>query len=250
MVMLMRGGPYGDKLVIFFCVGVGDKTFERFGVDPWKLLYSDRRFEEIMLLLSERGMNIDELLSQLNIDRGDLVKLLDELKKHGLIFERENKFLVAIPVLSEKSYGKIEKYLLHIADLEANVIERYYSKIVGAVKELSFGEFSNWGSLVHIIVNALILDLGVLDALNKLEESRGTHEYYSNWQRVIPFFGIENSSRIPQLGVNSNLFDNFGFSVMHSTLFTRTINVTSLMRKARDKAKLLTILFRKESIYP
>jgi len=236
--------PYGDYLVIFCCVGDGRRTIERFGINPWKLIHSNPKFEKIMCILSEKELTIRELSYKLELNEEETLKLIEKLEKGKLVERRKDKFTTTIPILTMEAFMKIEKYLEPIAEQEAEAIEVNYNYIKEKVMNLPFSKDFNWKYLAHIIIDALILDFGVLHEIERLEEETGIRKLYSHWQKIIPFLGFENRFEIPHLGVNSNKFNSFGISILHSTLFTRKVSITEIAKKFENNVELLSLLLK------
>ncbi|KPV62458.1 MAG: hypothetical protein AOA65_1820 [Candidatus Bathyarchaeota archaeon BA1] len=246
----MAKRPYGDHKVIFFCVGDGRKLVGRFGANPWELLYSKPEMERIMLLLGDGGKPLLDLLAHLKLDKDNALELLENLSSHKLVFNKEGKFFTTIPVLTRGKSMQLKRYLEPIALREAVAIEKEMGYIKEAVLSMPFSEGFAWDDLAHIIIDALILDLGTLNSLQLIEKEKGIYDLRTDWQKVIPFFGVENDpDSIPNLGVNSNTVDGFGLSFMHSTLFERKIDPFDVVKNERNK-QLISILFEKTTPLP
>lgn len=230
---------YRDR-VAFFCVGDGARTFERFGVDPWKLL-SDRESQELMLALAEGARTLNEL-RELVVPSA--LRKLDTLVGYKLVRVVGGAYTASIPVVTDSKALELRAALRPLAAAVAGVVEDRMSELESTYSRTLMSERFAWSEVAHIVVDALLLDFSMLFCVETLLVREGLFRGWSEGQLLIPFFGMEVGPNMVNFGVNSGLLDGFGLSVMHGSMIRRRIGVSQLMRALWSERSSLLELCR------
>ncbi|RLE83272.1 MAG: hypothetical protein DRJ67_12540 [Thermoprotei archaeon] len=229
--------------VVFFCVGDGARTVERFGANPWELL-SDRGSQELMLALADGPRTLAELRDKV---APEALERLDILVKHGLVRQVGGAYAASIPVVTDAKARRLRVLLRPLAAAVAGVVERRVGEVKSAFMRTRLAEGFEWGDVAHILVDALLLDFSMLSCVENLLTRERLFQGWSRWQRVIPFFGMEVGPHMANFGVNSWFIDGFGISVMHGSMIRRT-GLLRLMSVLQEQGEVLLELCRSGSI--
>lgn len=237
---------YGEVRVVFFCVGDGSKTVERFGADPWSLL-SDKASQAIMLALADRPLTIQEIASETSMEKSELLKELDTLVRFRLVRRVGDRYATCIPVVSDSKAGKLRVKLEGLSKAAADVVEGMLPDVVKAYSKTEISEDLPWRQVAHIVIDALLMDFCFLSYLDLVRVREGLFGGWSRDQLLIPFFGLEVGPNYVNLGVNSSLLNGYGISILHGSFINRPLKAFYTLLTTRELREAVNLTCDKGS---
>ena len=225
---------YRAEKVTFFSSGSGNIR-ERFPKNPWKII-EGAESQAILLSLAEGPRPLTDIQRALGRDKAIIKKQLKALCEAKMITEREGKWQPSFVILTDKAAEFLASSLEPVVDKIATNLSASIRELKHTYEQTEVASNYAWDDFAHIYVDALILDFGMLGCVDFTSLGYGFYDLWSEEQCQVSFFGLEVGPHQVILGVNSYRFDNYGISVMHSTLFSRILYMHQLNNILRNEA--------------
>ena len=210
--------------VIFFCVGDSSKVFKRFGANPWNLL-RDYAYQSIMLAIADEPLSISEIASKVSLNEAEVSKRLSNLMSCGLVRKINDQFATTIPVISDFKAGILKSLLRSTINHIKSRVIRELPIVRDSFHKTPISKHFSWNDLAHIIVGAFLMDFAFLSCVESLMVREGLFFEWSPEQIIIPFFGLEIGPNQENFGVNSQVLDGCGISIIHATFVNRPLEI-------------------------
>lgn len=185
---------------------VGNSARGRFG--DWYPMYSELEKNEELLfcLLNElagKQATIDEILTSCEFERTLLNNAIDSLLKHNFIGRLDDGALYSkIPVMTHGEMKLLQSSLKPIAERVAKCIDQEIISTVEVYNRSKQISDPEWEDISHLVIDKFIIDASFHHGMTTLEKENGYKKYYSDEQKDIPAFFLQNGSIYGTFGVN------------------------------------------------
>lgn len=193
----------------------GTKTYLRFGKDWYKslaILEENGDYLNCLLqTIATEPKAKEDIIANCGINQHWLSKAVEILKSHNCLGENPaNEYYSKVPILTEIEMKRMQESLTPIARSIAKRIKCTIPEIKQKYNDFKSDSDPSWEVVAHFIIDKLLLDGQFHLGLVKLEKENGFRDLYSQDQKKIPAWFLQNYTQYGTFGSNWYSIKNNG----------------------------------------
>jgi hypothetical protein len=234
----------------FWRVGNMDGIVQRFGMDIYAPLANLDKYKEdldqFLFALANRPLTENQILKRRGQSRDRVYYFIYVLDSINLLQkDNQNRWETTVPVITDKQMIIIRRDITPMAIRVAETIRKGASLLESLYNKVKSTSDPAWGIVSHLILDKLLIDGSFHRNLGLLERENGYKKYYSEDQKAIPAYFIEQGKNFANFGTNWYRFEEKEnqreIYVLHGSVLNRT---TILMNRFRGNEHFTSALFK------
>jgi hypothetical protein len=233
----------------FFIVGGTEERNARFGADfssIFKELNEDKQALDAFLFnIAMQPRSKKEITKASNFLKSKLETLISGCQSINLIREKEGKWATTVPVVTDRQMLLIKQNLTLLARSLADEVRTAIPEIRILYESEKATSDPSWNDVTHLIIDKFLVDGTFHAAIEDLEQEKTGQKFYSQDQKTLPAFFLEQGEHTANFGCNWYRFqqdnDLREIYILHGTLLKR---IDIPMNKYRNDQDFASSLFK------
>lgn len=186
---------------------VGNSVTPRFGEHWYKSLDELEQnkvdFNCLLQAIAIEPKTKENILAYCEMSSLWLNQAIDSLTAHNCLGKTTDlEFYSKVLIMTNKEMKHVQESLRPIALSVAERIKQDIPKIKQEYNELKLDSDPQWEDIAHLVIDKILIDGKFHRGLTILEREKGFKKYYSEEQKKIPAYFMENGSQYGTFGVN------------------------------------------------
>jgi hypothetical protein len=226
----------------FLIVGGKEETTARFGADfspVFQELKKDKiALDTFLLAIAEQPQNKKKIAQASSLQESKIETLISSCQSIKLIRRTQGKWTTTVPVIRDQQMLLIKENLTPLARSLTKKVKAEIREIKALYEKEKATSDPPWNDVAHLVIDKFLVDGTFHAAIEDLEHERVGQEFYTQDQKTLPAFFLEQGEHTANFGCNWYPFEHNGarreIYVLHGTLLDRIDIPLNRYRKDPD----------------